>query len=55
MTTTGQHVTPQQVARKPGRWIQEWRPEDGTFWERGGSRVARRNPAKRRARWCSGA
>ncbi len=43
MTATGQHVTPQQVARKPGRWIQEWRPEDGTFWERGGSRVARRN------------
>src|SRR5258708_12668431 len=43
MTTTGQDVTPPLVARKPGRWIDEWRPEDVGFWERGGSRVARRN------------
>lgn len=42
-TTTGQDAPPLLAARKPGRWIEEWRPEDVSFWERGGSRVARRN------------
>ncbi|GAA2188358.1 nitrate/nitrite transporter [Micromonospora lupini] len=26
-----------------GRWIDDWRPEDPIFWERRGSRIARRN------------
>jgi MFS transporter, NNP family, nitrate/nitrite transporter len=26
-----------------GKWIQEWNPEDTTFWERTGRRIARRN------------
>ncbi|CAL9477239.1 nitrate/nitrite transporter [Streptomyces griseomycini] len=26
-----------------GRWIQEWDPEDETFWNRTGERIARRN------------
>ncbi|WP_462186963.1 nitrate/nitrite transporter [Frankia sp. CcWB2] len=26
-----------------GRWIDDWRPEDRTFWNNGGSRIARRN------------
>ena len=26
-----------------GRWISDWRPEDETFWEQGGSAVAKRN------------
>jgi NNP family nitrate/nitrite transporter-like MFS transporter len=26
-----------------GHWIDDWRPEDPTFWERTGARVARRN------------
>jgi NNP family nitrate/nitrite transporter-like MFS transporter len=26
-----------------GRWITDWRPEDLTFWENGGARIARRN------------
>jgi NNP family nitrate/nitrite transporter-like MFS transporter len=28
-----------------GRWIEEWDPEDETFWRSGGERVARRNLA----------
>jgi NNP family nitrate/nitrite transporter-like MFS transporter len=31
------------LARLKGRWIDDWRPEDPRFWERGGARVARRN------------
>lgn len=31
------------AARRPGRWIDDWRPEDETFWERTGKRVAWRN------------
>jgi MFS transporter, NNP family, nitrate/nitrite transporter len=30
-------------ARRPGRWIDDWRPEDPEFWESGGRQVARRN------------
>ena len=29
--------------RLGGRWIDDWRPEDADFWERGGKRVAWRN------------
>jgi len=28
---------------RPGRWIDDWRPEDPAFWAAGGRRVARRN------------
>jgi NNP family nitrate/nitrite transporter-like MFS transporter len=42
-TTTGQDAAQPQAAGEPGRWIADWRPEDAGFWERGGSRVARRN------------
>ncbi|MGN6607626.1 MAG: MFS transporter [Jatrophihabitans sp.] len=31
------------VPRRPGHWIDDWRPEDPQFWERTGRRVARRN------------
>lgn len=30
-------------SRKRGRWIEEWDPEDETFWASGGRRIARRN------------
>jgi NNP family nitrate/nitrite transporter-like MFS transporter len=30
---------------KAGRWIQHWDPEDGTFWNETGEKVARRNLA----------
>ncbi|MGW8566494.1 MFS transporter [Isoptericola sp. NPDC055881] len=30
---------------RPGRWIDDWRPEDPAFWAGGGRRVARRNLA----------
>ncbi|MGY1821895.1 nitrate/nitrite transporter [Geodermatophilus sp. SYSU D00079] len=30
-------------SRPPGRWIDDWRPEDPVFWESTGKRVARRN------------
>lgn len=33
----------QQATRRPGRWIDDWRPEDPDFWEGGGRQVARRN------------
>ena len=42
-TTT---VAPGTAVHKPGRqgrWIDDWRPEDTTFWENGGRRVAWRN------------
>ncbi|MDP9820962.1 MFS transporter [Nocardioides massiliensis] len=32
-------------ARRTGRWIDDWRPEDPEFWERTGRQVARRNLA----------
>ncbi len=41
-TTTGKDAAP-RAATNSGRWIEEWRPEDAGFWERVGSRVARRN------------
>jgi MFS transporter, NNP family, nitrate/nitrite transporter len=33
------------ASRRTGRWIDTWDPEDRTFWEDGGRRVARRNLA----------
>ena len=30
-------------ARRTGRWIDEWTPEDPEFWEAGGKDVAKRN------------
>ena len=44
-TTTGQDAAQLRAAGKPGRWIEDWRPEDAGFWERDGARVARRNLA----------
>lgn len=36
--------TPGVAAKmRKGRWIDDWRPEDLTFWENGGDKVARRN------------
>jgi MFS transporter, NNP family, nitrate/nitrite transporter len=32
-------------ARKRGRWIEEWNPEDETFWRTKGERIAARNLA----------
>ncbi|MET9322934.1 nitrate/nitrite transporter [Streptomyces sp. NPDC003038] len=29
--------------RKGGRWIEQWDPEDETFWKESGERIARRN------------
>jgi MFS transporter, NNP family, nitrate/nitrite transporter len=31
------------VARRPGRWIDHWAPEDPEFWNGPGRRIARRN------------
>jgi len=31
------------VAPRRGRWIDDWRPEDPTFWRGGGAAIARRN------------
>ena len=42
-TKTAQDAAQPRAARKPGRWITEWHPEDAGFWARAGSRVARRN------------
>lgn len=41
-TTTAPATAP---ARRAGRWIDDGRPEDPTFWENGGKQVARRNLA----------
>ncbi len=42
MTVTTPAARPGRHSR-PGRWIDDWRPEDPEFWEAGGRRVARRN------------
>ncbi len=39
--TTG--ATPPAANRRGGRWIEDWDPENETFWARSGNRVARRN------------
>jgi MFS transporter, NNP family, nitrate/nitrite transporter len=41
--TTRQRTAPVAVAPRPGRWIDDWRPEDPAFWESTGKPVARRN------------
>jgi NNP family nitrate/nitrite transporter-like MFS transporter len=38
--TAGTRTLPAAIR---GRWIDDWRPEDPTFWANGGARVARRN------------
>jgi NNP family nitrate/nitrite transporter-like MFS transporter len=42
-TTASEDAATPQTAGKAGRWIEDWRPEDGSFWEQGGARVACRN------------
>jgi NNP family nitrate/nitrite transporter-like MFS transporter len=41
--TTSQRTAPVAVPTRPGRWIDDWRPEDPAFWESAGKPVARRN------------
>ena len=41
--TTHQQTATVAVAPRPGRWIDDWRPEDPAFWESTGRPVARRN------------
>ncbi|MGY1762833.1 MFS transporter [Geodermatophilus sp. SYSU D00779] len=41
--TTHQRTAPVAVPTRPGRWIDDWRPEDPAFWESTGKPVARRN------------
>ncbi|MEL7977087.1 MFS transporter [Isoptericola sp. F-RaC21] len=36
-------AAPPGTHARPGRWIDDWRPEDPAFWAGGGRRVARRN------------
>ncbi|KMO97956.1 nitrate/nitrite transporter [Streptomyces roseus] len=36
-------TTAPRGARKGGRWIERWEPEDEAFWKESGERVARRN------------
>jgi NNP family nitrate/nitrite transporter-like MFS transporter len=45
MTVTTGTAPPDAGAptRRTGRWIDDWRPEDETFWEQTGRKVARRN------------
>src|SRR3954447_4728730 len=38
-----QQPTPQASARRTGRWIDDWEPENPAFWEATGRKVARRN------------
>jgi NNP family nitrate/nitrite transporter-like MFS transporter len=33
------------MARRRGRWIERWEPDDDAFWEAGGRRIARKNLA----------
>ena len=43
MTLTTEPGTSPAPATRRGRWIDDWRPEDPTFWEETGKSVARRN------------
>ncbi|EIV93288.1 NarK/NasA family nitrate transporter [Frankia sp. QA3] len=46
MSATLEGVPTTDLAPAPtrrGRWIDDWRPDDPTFWQNGGSRIARRN------------
>ncbi|MGI8769176.1 MAG: hypothetical protein ACR2I1_08770 [Propionibacteriaceae bacterium] len=42
MPTTSTTTAP-ATKRMGGRWIDDWQPEDPTFWSETGRRVARRN------------
>jgi MFS transporter, NNP family, nitrate/nitrite transporter len=42
-TDTAGARTPQVARKRRGSWIDDWRPEDPSFWENGGRQVARRN------------
>lgn len=44
MTAVAEKTTEEPPARK-GRWIDHWEPEDPTFWERTGKRIAWKNLA----------
>jgi NNP family nitrate/nitrite transporter-like MFS transporter len=43
MTTASGDQAVLTPPERAGRWILQWHPEDAGFWERAGSRVARRN------------
>lgn len=43
MTATVGAAERNTSARRGGRWIDHWEPEDEQFWERTGKRIARRN------------
>lgn len=40
ITSTASRVTKRRLG---GRWIDDWRPEDGEFWNATGKTIARRN------------
>src|SRR3954447_1043831 len=42
-TTTAQNPPAAPPFHRPGRWIEDWRPEDPRFWESTGRKVARRH------------
>src|SRR4051812_50001078 len=42
-TDTAVSAPPERPRPRPGRWIEDWRPEDPAFWEATGKKVARRN------------
>ncbi|MHB1535502.1 MAG: MFS transporter [Acidimicrobiales bacterium] len=49
MTTTVEHpqipgpLTVEGDAKRKGRWIDRWEPDDEQFWESGGKKIARKN------------
>jgi MFS transporter, NNP family, nitrate/nitrite transporter len=43
MTVTTATEEPKASARRGGRWIDDWRPDDEAFWESTGKKIARRN------------
>ena len=45
MSTTTAKIAggPRLDARRFGRWIDDWRPEDPTFWKEKGAAIANRN------------
>jgi MFS transporter, NNP family, nitrate/nitrite transporter len=45
MSTTARDTRPVATERGAGRWIDDWNPEDETFWNDRGRRIARKNLA----------
>jgi NNP family nitrate/nitrite transporter-like MFS transporter len=43
VTTTAPDAPPARSSLRRGHWIDHWDPEDATFWERTGAKVANRN------------